>query len=76
MERRLLEIEEWELRPVSVEHSRPGPAEALAIEPAQGILERVNDKGIILQIHETKEGLLAGVYFFPWSSVIHIRLME
>ena len=67
-ERRMLEVAEWEQRPVSVT--------ALSMEPAEGILQRVGERGAILQVPEAQEGFVAGLYFFPWSSVIHIRLLE
>ena len=74
--RRALEVKEWEQRPVAVEHLRPASAEALTVEPAQGILASVGEWGVVLLVQEAQRGLQAGLYFFPWNSVIHIRLLE
>jgi hypothetical protein len=49
---------------------------ALSIEPAEGLLQRDGNREGILRVPKAQEEVVAGLYFFPWSPVIHIRLLE
>ena len=63
--------EEWEGHWVTVEHLVSTNQGALGVDGTLGMLEMVDEKGVVLKPGGVEQEELQ---FFPWTSVIRIRM--
>lgn len=65
--------EEWEGLWVTVEHQARTDQGVLGVGGTLGVLEMVDEKGVVLIPGGVEQEELQ---FFPWNSIIRIRLVE
>lgn len=65
--------EEWEGLWVTVEHPARTDQGVLGVGDTLGVLEMVDEKGVVLIPGGVEQEELQ---FFPWNSIIRIRLVE
>jgi hypothetical protein len=66
-------VEAVVVRPVNPD--QPGYSTSLTALTYEGVLEEVNDRGIVASLSSEPEVLAANT-FYPWSAVLSLRLEE
>jgi hypothetical protein len=67
------QVEAVVVRPVNPD--QPAYSTSLTALTYEGLLEEVNDRGIVASLSSEAE-LLAASTFYPWSAVLSLRLTE
>jgi hypothetical protein len=66
-------VEAVVVRPVNPD--QPAYSTSLTALTYEGVLEEVNDRGIVASLSSEAEMLAAGT-FYPWSAVLSLRVTE
>ncbi len=66
-------VEAVVVRPVNPD--QPAYSTSLTALTYEGLLEEVNDRGIVASLSSEAE-MLAASTFYPWSAVLSLRLIE